>query len=228
MNSSNPALSVSALRADNSHLRLPPIAAACTGLLNRVSDAWWERRLGIQTSGRKQIAHADAERFEPVPYAVLERILARLAPTPDAVVVDLGSGKGRLVCGAALRPLRQVIGVEIDPALHADAERNAARLRGRRAPIRLFCQSATEFDCQDVDTVLLFNPFGEATMRVVLAQLRRSWEQRPRPLQIAYVNAVCGHLFAAEPWLELYDCWRMKAWSRLRSPVQFYRSRPRR
>lgn len=225
MNSSTPTLPVSAQSPDNTHLRLPPVAAACTGILNRLSDAWWEQRLGIETAGRRQIDHPDAERYEPVPYQVLHRMMARLALPSSAVVVDIGSGKGRPACVAAQEALREVIGVEIDPTLHAIAGRNARQLRGRRTPIRLICQSATEFDFAGVTTVLLFNPFGEATMRVMLGNLRRSWQEQRRPLQIVYFNAVCGHLYAAEPWLEMFDHWRMEPWSRLRSPVHFYRSR---
>lgn len=214
-----------ALAPDNSHLVLPRHAAACTGLLNRLSDAWWERRLGIETTGRKQIEFADAERYEPVPYAVLERILDRLTLPASAVIVDIGSGKGRPVCLAAQRPVREVIGVEIDPALHAIAEGNARKLRGRRTSIRLICASATDFDFRTVTTVLLFNPFGGETMRRVLEHLGNSWREFPRRIEIAYFNATCGHHFAAEPWLELFDQWPMEPWSRLRSPVQFYRTR---
>jgi amino acid adenylation domain-containing protein len=210
---------------DNTHLRLHPVAAACTGMLNRVSDAIWERRLGIATSGRQPCQHADGERYETMPYEVLDRIFDRLALGPSAVVADLGSGLGRIVCFAARERIREVVGVEIDAALHARAERNVSRLRGRRAAIRLHGQSATEFDFAGVTAVVLFNPFGESTLRAVLGRLRASWLADPRAIQIVYANAVHGHLLATEPWLELSACWPMTPWGRLRYPVQFYRSR---
>src|SRR5204862_4262197 len=102
---------------------------------------------------------------------------------------------------------------------------NAARMRGRRAPIQLHCQSATEFDFTHATVLCFFNPFGAATMAKVLARLRASWEKNPRSLRIAYINATCAHLFAAEPWLEVAECWDMSPWSRVETPVKFYRSR---
>jgi hypothetical protein len=56
-----------------------------------------------EPGGRKQIDFADAERNDPVPYAVIERMLDRLTLPESAVIAGLGSGKGRPVCLAAQR-----------------------------------------------------------------------------------------------------------------------------
>jgi hypothetical protein len=61
-------------------------------------------------------------------------------------------------------------------------------------------------------------------MRVVLDRVRSTLEQHPRSLRLAYVNATCAHVLAAQPWLELEESWEMSAWSRVKTPVQFYRS----
>lgn len=206
----------------NRHLALPFYSRALTGALNRTSDWWWERRLGLRTGGRREIAYADAERYEPVPYFLLERVFARLALGPDDVFVDIGSGKGRVVCLAARRRLREVIGVEIEPELHAEARENLQRLRGRRAPVRLLCQSATEFDFRGVTAIGLLNPFSGETMAATLRALQRSLARQPRLVRIAYVNAVCADLFARQPWLRLVEAWEMSTWSRIKTPVYFY------
>lgn len=218
----------SALPPTNRHLRQPWLARAATAALNRADDWWRERQLGIRTTGRLEVRHADAERYEPVPYHLLERMFAQLELGANDVFVDLGSGKGRVVCAAALRPLREAIGVELVPELHAEAEANASRLRGALAPMRLICASATEFDFTGVTAVALLNPFSGETMATVLRNLRGSLEREPRIVRIAYVNAVCAHLFAAQPWLTLVEAWEMRPWSRIKTPVYFYTARPTR
>src|SRR6185436_6344263 len=170
-----------------------------------------EKRFNIATAGRRDVAHPDAVHYEPLPYHAVFKIMQRLALGPNDVFVDVGSGMGRAVCVAASRPIAGVLGVEIDPELNGIASANIARMRDRRAPIRLRCQSATEFDFAHATVLWVFNPFGAATMAKVLARLRASWEQNPRALRIAYINATCAHLFAAEPWLEVAECWEMSA-----------------
>jgi precorrin-6B methylase 2 len=211
--------------ADNKFVELPRIPSACTALLNRVSDVWWEKRLNIVTAGRRDVPHADAVHYEPLPYYSVFKIMDRLGLGPSDVLVDIGSGMGRALCVAASYPIRAAVGVEIEPELNALADANARRMRGRRAPIQLNCGSATEFDYDEATVLWIFNPFGAATMRVVLERLKTSLVRRPRSLRVAYINATCAHLFAAQPWLELQEHWQMAAWSRVKTPVQFYRTR---
>ena len=211
--------------AENTFIELPRIPSACTALANRISDVWWEKRFNIVTAGRRDARHADAVHYEPLPYYAVFRVLDRLGLGPADVVVDIGSGMGRSVCVAASYPVRAVLGVEIEPELHAIAEGNVRRMRRRRAPIELQCRSATEFDYDRATALWIFNPFGAATMRTVLGRVEESLRRVPRALRIAYVNATCAHVFAAQPWLALDDQWRMSAWSRVKTPVQFYRTR---
>lgn len=209
---------------ENNHLRIPRIPGLCTALMNRAHDLYWERRLGVNTSGRRPVNYADAQRYEAVPYYLNFKLFERVGLRPDDVMVDLGSGEGRALCAASLLPLKEIIGVEIEPDLHAAAQRNVARMRGRRAPIRLIRGSATDFDFEGVTVLFLFNPFGAATMRQVLDRLHASIQSHPREVRIVYVNAVCSHLFEATPWIELYDQWKMSPWSRIKMPVQFLRT----
>jgi precorrin-6B methylase 2 len=151
--------------------------------------------------------------------------MERLQLAPGDVLVDVGSGMGRAVCVAASCRIAEAAGVEIEPELHAIAERNATRVRRRRSPIALHCASATDFDYGAATVLWIFNPFGPSTMEVVLDRLKDSLERRPRAVRIAYINATCAHLFAAQPWLQLEEQWTMSAWSRVKTPVQFYRTR---
>ena len=60
------------------------------------------------------------------PMEVVERMLALAQPKPGEFLVDLGSGDGRIVIGAAKRGAR-ALGVDLDPRLVRLGEENARR-----------------------------------------------------------------------------------------------------
>ncbi|MCL4176652.1 MAG: methyltransferase domain-containing protein [Verrucomicrobia bacterium] len=193
-------------------------------MLNRACDLVWEARLGIHTRGGALVLHPDARDYGCLAYDTYFRILARLELKPEDVVVDIGCGKGRVVCVAATYRVKEVIGVDIDADLLALGQANGRKMRGRRAPVRFACQSAADFDFDPVSAVVLISPFGEATMDKMLGRIEQSLEARPRSLRIAYGNPVLSPMLAAKPWLHLYECWRPGTWSRVKFPVHFYQS----
>ena len=96
-----------------------------------------------------------------------------LAPE-RSTLVDLGSGMGRVVLHAARRPYRQIIGVEVSPALHEIAKENRAAYRGPRAcnDVRLVRADAASFAFPRGDVVVyLYNPFGATVLGAVLDRL---------------------------------------------------------
>lgn len=211
--------------ADDRFLPAPPVPRYCTSLVNRISDLWWERRLGIATQGSADGAHPDGHRYGYLAYHTYFAILDHWRPSTADVVVDLGCGKGRVVCAAAQYAVRQVVGVEIDPQLCAVAEANVARLRRRRAPVRIVRQSAVDFDYSSTTAVVMFNPFGADTLRRVLDRLEQSLVEHPRTLRIAYANPVLTSLLAERPGLMLEERLTPTRWSRIKFPIDFYRSR---
>jgi len=76
--------------------------------------------------------------FVPTPQSVVEAMLKLAALGADDVLVDLGSGDGRIVITAAKQFGARAIGVELDPALvrasraNADREHVSARNRVHR------------------------------------------------------------------------------------------------
>lgn len=131
----------------------------------RVRNLLWETALGISTHGRKTVDRPDAYHYGTMSYASINRILRFLHLSPSDVFVDIGSGKGRVLCCAGRFRVKSVEGVEFSADLHADAEENIVRLRGRKSPIRSHNISAEEFDYSRGTVFMMFNPFGEATMR---------------------------------------------------------------
>ncbi len=196
----------------------------CTTLLNRAIDSFHEKRLGIKTTGGAGSPHPDASHYGCLAYYTYYKIFDALGLDKKDVVVDLGSGKGRPNFIAAQYPIKESIGVEIDPPLHAVSVANCATLREARAPVRFVCQSATDFNYDDTTVIIMFHPFGGETLNVVLARIEDSLKRKPREFRIVYGNPMLSPLIAAKPWMQLYDAWNPGTWSRVKFPVHFYRS----
>jgi hypothetical protein len=201
------------------------VAHYCTSLVNRTADWFWENRFMITTTGGAGPSPSpEINCYGYVAYHSSFKMFNRVGLEPEDVVVDLGAGKGRVVCIAATYRVKRVVGVEIEPPLAAAGKRNAATMRGRRAPIEFRCMSATDYRFDDATVITLFNPFGSETMHAVLKSLEASLARRPRSLRIIYCNPILSPQLAAKPWLELYECWTPRTWSRLKFPVHFYRT----
>jgi SAM-dependent methyltransferase len=124
----------------------------------------------------------------------------------DFTFIDLGSGKGRVLLMASDYPFKRIIGVEFMPELHRAAQKNIADYSNDRQQCRQIeavCMDARDFQFPAEPLVIyLFNPFSEATFAQVLENLRRSTEQSPRPIYVAYRFTEFDNLLAQEPWLK--------------------------
>jgi SAM-dependent methyltransferase len=181
----------------------------------RWRDASIDRKYGIDTQGIDDDLAAlgaagdslrDAYGYEPVQVPVFRAIISAAGVDPRRyVMVDFGSGKGRALVLAAESGFRHVIGVELAPQLHRIACRNidAFRRRFALAPrIDLHCGDAVDLPIPDSEVVLFFfNPFGEAVLRKVAANIQRSYRARPRSMVLAYRNPRYRRVFEEMPEL---------------------------
>ena len=117
-----------------------------------------------------------ATHYEPTPVDEFERLLAHSALPPERVTfVDIGSGMGRVTLLAMRYPFKQIVGVEISPALHEVAVENLARYRtNTRActDVRFVRADAATFTPPEGDLVVyLYNPFQAPILAAVLERL---------------------------------------------------------
>ncbi len=117
------------------------------------------------------------------------RIVRHVRPTADDVFLDIGCGAGRVACGVARRPLRRVVGIDLDPKMVELARRNVSTLRGRSSEVRIdLADAATSAIDDDVTLVFLYNPFGGAILRATLDRIVESIDRTPRTVRIIYAN----------------------------------------
>ncbi|MBD5633923.1 MAG: class I SAM-dependent methyltransferase [Candidatus Eremiobacteraeota bacterium] len=119
-----------------------------------------------------------ATHYEPTPVGELERLLAHVPfPLDRATFVDLGAGMGRALFAAARYPFRQIVGVEISPALAAIARDNLAVLDISEfacRDIRIVRGDASTFRFPKGDLIAyLYNPFDAMLVAKVIATLAR-------------------------------------------------------
>ena len=180
-------------------------------LRQRIADGrarWFDWRNRVETSARVAVADLKdidartarhAVHYEATPILKFERALDIVGSRADGFTfVDLGSGKGRVLMLAALRPFRRVIGVEVSRALHAAALVNVARFaaRNRRAaPVECVCADASvELPHGDL-LVFLYNPFDAPLLAKARDRMLARHEGQDRRLCVVYINPLHHALF---------------------------------
>jgi trans-aconitate methyltransferase len=164
-------------------------------------DQAFDREHGVDTAGivplqalaidsaKRDLGH----RYHASDAAGFRALMARLAlPAEELTFVDLGVGKGRAMLLASELPFRRVVGVEFAPELCEVARRDVKSFQSaaqRCRELEVVCADAAEYQLPDEPTlVYIYNSFEEPVMRAVLANVRRSVDEKPRKLLLALVN----------------------------------------
>jgi hypothetical protein len=158
-------------------------------------------------SGHKHDRHNTA--YYGVAPSVFQALIVRwrrtrpVAPISEFTFIDFGAGMGRAVMLASELPFREVVGVEINPALARIARKNLAlwRTAGRAlAPMHLLCRDATECKFPAGPCVaFLFNPFGAPVIRRLLASIAKSFVGRAGQLDLLYANNEAEWVLQRQP-----------------------------
>lgn len=147
----------------------------------------WEQLLNIKTAGRDD-SQLDGEHhpYEPTDYAVLERLISTGYIGKHNVLIDYGSGKGRVSFFLAHETRCRCIGVEFDERLW---ERSLANQKtavvGKR--VEFIHDDAVTFKVpKEADCCFFFNPFALHTLKRVLANIFDSVYQEPRRMRLFF------------------------------------------
>jgi SAM-dependent methyltransferase len=177
--------------------------------LVKMHNMVWECRLGIHSRGivftRKQM---DNKHYATSPYSFIMQILRSLNMVPSDVFVDIGCGKGRVLCCASRFEIKKAIGVEVDNDLYRIARDNTRKARGKKSTIKIIHASAVDFDFRIGTIYYLFDAYGKSSLSITLAKMKESLLQHPRRFRIVYVNPVHEAILSKSAWLQMYDKWQ--------------------
>lgn len=181
-----------------------------------------EQYLGIDTTGFVDPTVQWGVHYTPLPYHIIQRILARLALQPHDVFVDIGCGKGRVVCCVCRLSVRRVVGIEVNQELLNQANTNAQRMRQKKSPFEGLALPAEDYDYADATVIYLYNPFDRPIMDKVFARLDDSYHRSPRPLRVAYANCLHEEALRRTGWLVKRDEWPASSFPGFGCPISFW------
>lgn len=152
-----------------------------------MSEQNWDKLLKIKTSGRDD-SHSDQYRFpyEPTPYNVLERLANSGQIRKDDILLDYGTGKGRVCFYLSYQTRCATMGIEYDERIYKAAEENRNHaVSGRRTSFVM--TAAEEFPVPaDVTGCYFFNPFSIEILQKVLARIQESYYENPRKIKLYF------------------------------------------
>jgi SAM-dependent methyltransferase len=167
-----------------------------------LADRWFDLRYGVDTCGTVALEslhiigdnRAHGHRYEPARVVELRRTFARLrdAAGPDTLVIDLGSGKGRILMVAAEFGFERAVGVEFAAELCEVARRNISQFQRYAAgstQLSVHEGDVLGYEFPECDTVFfMFNPFDEAITKGLFGRLNESLIRRPRRIWVCLYN----------------------------------------
>jgi SAM-dependent methyltransferase len=111
--------------------------------------------------------------YVPTPYSIVERMLAFAEVGANDLVVDLGSGDGRIVITAAKQFGARGLGIEIDRTLIAEAQERA-RKEGVAGRVRFVARDLFQADLREatVLTLYLLPETNRKLLPKILAEMR--------------------------------------------------------
>jgi len=147
----------------------------------------WDKLLKIKTTGRDD-SNSDQYHYpyEPTPYCVLERLANSGFIGKRDVVLDYGSGKGRVDFFLSYQTRAKTIGIEYDERIYNGAlENKRTAISGNR--VSFTQQSAEHYGVPiEVNRCYFFNPFSVELLRKVMARIIESYYENPREILLFF------------------------------------------
>lgn len=151
------------------------------------NETQWDKLLKIKSTGRDD-SHSDQYRYpyEPTPYMVLERLANSGQIRKSNILVDYGTGKGRVCFYLSYQTRCKTIGIEYDERIYMGTlENKKTAVSGNRTTFAL-CSAENYEVPTTVDRCYFFNPFSVEIFQSVLARILESYYKNPRELLLFF------------------------------------------
>ena len=166
----------------------------------------FDKLLNIKTSGRDD-SNSDLTNFpyEPTPYSVLELLANSGYLSKNDVVIDYGSGKGRVDFYLAYYLKCHMIGVEYDNRLFQRAISNLKDAKSK-SRVEFVLKNASEYEIpNNAKALYFFNPFNVSVLIDVINNLKESIRKNKR-------NVLLFFYYPSNKYLEYLNSEKDKAY----------------
>jgi hypothetical protein len=178
-----------------------------------------DKKHGLDTEGRVNLEELGIDPqnrvyYVPSGWFTMDHITAIVKLMTEDVLVDFGSGKGRMVFMVAHYPVKRIVGVEIAAELNAVAQenirRNLHKLKCRN--IQLITADVLDFEIPtDMTIAYFYNPFQGEVFKTVITRIRQSLTAHPRRLWLIYQSTQPNEHLEQCEWLSRVatngNCW---------------------
>ena len=134
------------------------------------------------------------ERYQPTHALPLRNLFRKLQIPRGKIIVDLGSGKGKVLLVAAEYGFKEARGVDFSRGLCEIAKKNILSFKKKYMGVtnfKVIQSDVTDYPIHDDEDIFyLFNPFDDIILAKVLTNMLTSLERRKRRVWIIYWNAL--------------------------------------
>ena len=143
---------------------------------------------------------------------IIKRVInnKKLVELKEKTIVDIGSGKGRVLILFAEKGVKRCIGIEISSVLNKIAHKNSQIWKKKNtdsnAEFTFETIDASKYILPDeVDLVYLFNPFDAFILSQVIDTIKKSYLSNPREIFIIYMFPIHKVLFDNSLFQTIYS-----------------------
>ena len=153
--------------------------------------------------------------YEALNYFILENLLenfCKLFPLENSLI-DVGSGKGRVMVAAAHYGFKNITGVDFAKELCKGAERNVNKIKPQfpGTTFNIFCNDILNYPIKAGDKVFfLFNPFNKEIMEKFLERIDRSVKEHRRSIYFIYANPQQKEILVQNNYQEIFRIKKLK------------------
>jgi SAM-dependent methyltransferase len=156
-----------------------------------------------------------SSRYEALNYYILETLLGafcRLFPH-EKNIVDVGSGKGRVMIVAAHYGFKNITGIDFAKELCDSANQNIRKIQGQfpHTTFTIHCSDILNYNINAGDKVFfLFNPFNKEIMEKFLEKIDASVSRSPRTIYFMYANPLYKSLLLEKGYREIFSVKKLR------------------
>ncbi len=149
-----------------------------------------------------------ASRYEAVSFYMLEKLLSAFQKVSGLTsIIDLGSGKGRVLMVATHFGFTDLTGIDFATELCKQASENMKEKEIEFPNIRwrILNENVENYDIGSRDSVFfMFNPFTEVVLKRFLEKLDHSCQEFPRSIYFLYASPQYQQLLLDEGYAIIY------------------------